>query len=136
MELLEGGLSEIVVVLKFGFEAISVLCILLGFITCLQLVLAQPKRLHTPPFIDIRLTLGSWLALGLEFQLGADILGTTLTPSFDKLGQLAVIAVIRTFLNFFLSKEIEAETVWKQRSEALNTQQEDILHGRGQHLPN
>ena len=109
MELLEGGLSEIVEVLKFCFEAISVLCILLGLIACLQLVLVRPRRLYIPPFIDIRLTLGSWLALGLEFQLGADILGTTITPSFDTLGQLAVIAVIRTFLNYFLSKEIEQE---------------------------
>lgn len=109
MELLEGGLSEIVTVLKFCFEAISVLCILLGLIACLQLVIGRPRRLYTPPFLDIRLTLGSWLALGLEFQLGADILGTTIAPSFDTLGQLAVITVIRTFLNYFLSKEIEQE---------------------------
>ena len=109
MELLEGGLSEIVAVLKLCFEAISVLCILLGLIACLQLVIGQPRRLYVPPFIDIRLTLGSWLALGLEFQLGADILGTTIAPSFEALGQLAVIALIRTFLNYFLSKEIEQE---------------------------
>ena len=109
MELLEGGLAEIVEVLKLGFEAISVLCILLGLVACLRLIIVQPRRLYTPPFIDIRLTLGSWLALGLEFQLGADILCTTIAPSFETLGQLAVIAIIRTFLNFFLSKEIEAE---------------------------
>ena len=115
MELFEGGLTEIVAVLKFGFEAVSVLCILLGFIACLRMVLAKPKRLYTPPFIDIRLTLGSWLALALEFQLGADILGTTIAPSFEALGQLAAIAVIRTFLNFFLSKEIEAEVLFKKR---------------------
>ncbi|NEQ52227.1 MAG: hypothetical protein F6K11_19150, partial [Leptolyngbya sp. SIO3F4] len=62
MELLEGGLAEVVEILKFGFEAISVLCILLGLIACLRLALVQPRRLYTPPFIDIRLTLGSWLA--------------------------------------------------------------------------
>lgn len=113
MELLEVGLSEAVEVLKFGFEAISVLCILLGLVACLKLVLMQPQRLYQPPFIDIRLTLGSWLALGLEFQLGADILGTTIAPSFDALIRLAAIAVIRTFLNFFLNKEIEAEVAIK-----------------------
>ena len=118
MELLENALMELVAVLKFGFEAISVLCILLGLIACLRLGLMHPRRLYTPPFIDVRLTLGSWLALGLEFQLGADILGTTIAPSLDALGRLAAIAVIRTFLNFFLSKEIEAETVWKQRAES------------------
>ena len=118
MELLEGGLVEVVGVLKFSFEAISVLCILLGLIACLRLVLAQPQRLYTPPFIDIRLTLGSWLALGLEFQLGADILGTTFAPSFDAVFRLAAIALIRTFLNYFLSKEIEAETKWQQRADS------------------
>lgn len=116
MELLEGSLVEVVEVLKFGFEAISVLCILLGLIACLRLVLLQPRRLYIPPFIDIRLTLGSWLALGLEFQLGADILGTTIAPSFDALFRLAAIAIIRTFLNFFLSKEIESEARWQQRA--------------------
>ncbi|ESA36527.1 membrane protein [Leptolyngbya sp. Heron Island J] len=109
MDLLASGLAAIVGILKLCFEAISVLCILLGLIACLQLVIRRPGRLYIPPFIDIRLTLGSWLALGLEFQLGADILGTTIAPSFDTLGQLAAIAVIRTFLNYFLSKEIEQE---------------------------
>ncbi|MFB6276355.1 MAG: DUF1622 domain-containing protein, partial [Halothece sp.] len=60
-------------------------------------------------FIQIRLTFGMWLALALEFQLGADILTTTMSPSLDALIQLAVIAVIRTFLNYFLNKELEGE---------------------------
>ncbi|MEM8614110.1 MAG: DUF1622 domain-containing protein [Cyanobacteria bacterium P01_H01_bin.105] len=125
MEFIEDGLIEIVAVLQFGFEAISVLCILLGLIACIRLVFRQPQRIYTPPFIDIRLTLGSWLALGLEFQLGADILGTTVAPSFDALGQLAVIAVIRTFLNYFLSKEIETEARLQQQtaSESLTSLQ-------------
>ncbi|MEM9265257.1 MAG: DUF1622 domain-containing protein [Cyanobacteria bacterium P01_F01_bin.13] len=116
MELFEGSLAVVVEVLKLSFEAISVLCILLGLVACLQMVLVQPQRLYTPPFINLRLTLGSWLALGLEFQLGADILGTTLAPSFDSLVRLAAIALIRTFLNYFLSKEIETETKLKNGS--------------------
>ena len=126
MEYIEAGLIEIVAALQFGFEAISVLCILLGLMACVRLVVLRPQRIYTPPFIDIRLTLGSWLALGLEFQLGADILGTTIAPSFEALGRLAVIAVIRTFLNYFLSKEIETETRWQQQtaSESLTLRQE------------
>jgi uncharacterized membrane protein len=49
------------------------------------------------------------LALALEFQLGADIVATTASPSEQNLIQLAVVAVIRTFLNVFLGREIEAE---------------------------
>lgn len=57
----------------------------------------------------MRLFLGRFLALGLEFQLAGDILRTAISPSFTQIGQLAAIAAIRTALNFFLSKEIERE---------------------------
>jgi len=59
------------------------------------------------------------LALALEFQLGADILGTTIAPSAEELVRLALIATIRTFLNFFLGKELEAELeLEKKRTES------------------
>src|SRR5215204_7768754 len=56
---------------------------------------------------DIRLHLGRYLALGLEFQLGADILSTAVSPTFEEVQLLAAIVVIRTVLNYFLSKELE-----------------------------
>ena len=58
---------------------------------------------------EIRLYLGRYLALGLEFQLGADILSTAVTPTFEDVQLLAAIVVIRTALNYFLSKELERE---------------------------
>jgi len=60
------------------------------------------------PDVDHR-TFASWLAMALEFQLGADIVSTTTSPSERNLLQLALVAVIRTFLNVFLAKEIESE---------------------------
>jgi len=59
--------------------------------------------------VDIRLGLGRWLALGLEFALAADILRTAVAPSWREIGQLAAIAVLRTALNFFLEREIARE---------------------------
>ena len=56
---------------------------------------------------DIRLRLGRWLALALEFLLAADILRTAVAPSWSEIGQLAAIATIRTALNFFLQLEID-----------------------------
>ena len=56
---------------------------------------------------DIRIELGRWLALALEFELAADILRTAVAPSWNEIGQLAAIIVLRTALNFFLRKEIE-----------------------------
>lgn len=54
----------------------------------------------------IRLNLGQWLTLALEFELAADILRTAVAPSWNDIGQLAAIIIIRTVLNFFLQKEI------------------------------
>jgi uncharacterized membrane protein len=60
-------------------------------------------------FNAIRLTLARYLALALEFQLGADILSTAIAPSWQEIGKLGAIAVIRTGLNFFLSREMKEE---------------------------
>jgi uncharacterized membrane protein len=60
-------------------------------------------------FTAIRLSLGRFLALGLEFQLAGDVLRTAIAPSFAEIGQLAAIAAIRTALNYFLAKEIREE---------------------------
>jgi uncharacterized membrane protein len=49
------------------------------------------------------------LAIALEFQLGADILSTAVAPSWDAIGKLGAIAVIRTALNYFLSREMQEE---------------------------
>jgi uncharacterized membrane protein len=57
---------------------------------------------------EIRLQLGRWLALSLEFELAADILRTAVAPTWNEIGQLAAIVVLRTVLNFFLQKEIDA----------------------------
>ena len=50
---------------------------------------------------------GVWLLLGLEFELAADIIGTVISPTWADIGELAAIAVIRTFLNYFLEKDVE-----------------------------
>jgi uncharacterized membrane protein len=55
----------------------------------------------------IRLRLGRWLALALEFELAADILRTAIAPTWSEVGLLAAIVVLRTVLNFFLQMEIE-----------------------------
>ena len=56
-----------------------------------------------------RLVLAKFLALALEFQLAADVLGTAVSPTWTQIGRLAAIAVIRTALNYFLAREIKRE---------------------------
>ncbi len=47
-----------------------------------------------------------WLVAGLTFQLAADLINTSFEPTWDELARLAIIAVIRTFLSFFLDREL------------------------------
>ena len=55
----------------------------------------------------IRLRLGRWLALALEFLVAADILRTAVAPSWTDIGQLAAIVVLRTVINYFLQRDID-----------------------------
>ena len=102
LESMESGLAVCVVILKFILEAISALCVGLGLLSTLRQAWVSRN------FTRIRLHFGSWLALALEFQLGADIVATTVAPSFEALGKLGLIALVRTFLNYFLQRELEA----------------------------
>jgi len=120
-ESLESGLSHIVRLGEFSLEAISVGCVILGLFVTLQKAFKLSYRRHTEfPFIQLRTSFGSWLALALEFQLGSDILATTIAPSIDALGQLALIAVIRTFLNYFLNKELETQFELQKKRQNIN----------------
>ena len=57
---------------------------------------------------QIWLRFATWILLGLEFALAADILRTAVAPTWDDISKLAVIATIRTMLNYFLAKDIMA----------------------------
>ena len=95
--------------LQLSLEAISVICVVIGLIKTL-IVLIQFKSGRTA-----RYCFGDWLATALEFQLAADILATTVDPDLDSLIKLAIIALIRTFLNYFLAKELEHKPELEQK---------------------
>ena len=59
---------------------------------------------------DLFVRFGVWLILGLQYALAADIVSTVIAPTWNDIGQLAAIALIRTFLNYFLERDLtEAE---------------------------
>jgi uncharacterized membrane protein len=72
-------------------------------------VAVTARRRSSDSFVPIRLDLGRFLALGLEFQLASDLLSTAVAPTFEEIGKLAAVAAIRTALNFFLAREIREE---------------------------
>jgi Protein of unknown function (DUF1622) len=64
-----------------------------------------PRRGWGRPEV-IRVQFGSSVAISLELLLGADVLATAVAPSWNDIGKLAAIAVLRTALNYFLEKEL------------------------------
>jgi uncharacterized membrane protein len=106
---LEEHIIQAIEGLKLFIETIGALTIGLGILLALYYFI----RALIPPQVEsynkIRLVLARYLALALEFQLGADILSTAIAPTWDQIGQLGAIAVIRTGLNYFLSLEMKAE---------------------------
>lgn len=57
---------------------------------------------------SIRIQFGSSLTVALELLLAADILATAIAPTWDDIGKLAAIAVLRTGLNYFLERELKS----------------------------
>ena len=95
--------------LKLGVEAIGAAVICFGVALAIFQFIRHFRDRQPDNFNRVRLTLGKYLALALEFQVGADILSTAIAPSWDQIGKLAAIAVVRTLLNYFLTKELEIE---------------------------
>ena len=105
----ETGVIDAVLWLKLGIETVGAAIIALGILSAGWLLVKALLKGQTADFTAIRLTLARYLALALEFQLGADILSTAIAPSWEQIGKLGAIAVIRTALNYFLSREMHEE---------------------------
>lgn len=87
-------------------DAIGAVVIGAGVIVAFATYLLSELRVRPVSYEEVRLKLGRFLALGLEFQLGSDILGTAVSPTYAEIGKLGAIAAIRTVLNFFLAQEL------------------------------
>jgi len=55
----------------------------------------------------IRIKLGSYLVLALEFFIASDIVRTIIIPTWQSLGMLGAIVIIRTILTHFLTKDLK-----------------------------
>ncbi len=95
--------------LKLLIETTGAIIIFIGVVLAFIEFVKVLSSAKPNGYTKIRLLLARYLALALEFQLGADILSTAISPSWDQIGKLGAIAVIRTALNFFLSREMEEE---------------------------
>lgn len=105
--LAEGLLLETAILFKIITESIALLILALAIIKAVQELVFRNRRVDREEKLgQVRLDLGVALCLSLEFLLAADIAATAVSPSWDSVGKLAAISAIRTFLNFFLEREV------------------------------
>lgn len=109
--------------LRLVLESLGAVWIAVGSTYATAELISAHLRRQTASFTSIRLTFSRYLSLALEFQLASDILSTAIAPGWVELGQLATTAVIRTALNYFLSREMREYTEKTQRAEASLTHQ-------------
>lgn len=95
--------------IALGVEASAALIIAYGAMQALYGMFrgVVEKRSQVDQRKEVWLNFGVWLLLGLEFELAADIVRSAISPTWTDIGQLAAIGVIRTFLNFFLEKDLD-----------------------------
>jgi uncharacterized membrane protein len=86
-----------------------------AFFGAMRIVFAGARGGHERR--QVWLTYAHWLVAGLTFQLASDIIETSIAPTWDDIGRLAAIAVVRTFLNYFLERDL-GETREREREPA------------------
>jgi uncharacterized membrane protein len=92
-----------------ALEAIAIVVIVTGTIEALRNI----ARIMRAPHLTgadrraVWLDFAGWLVAALTFQLAADIISTSFSPSWDEVGRLGAIAAIRSFLSYFLDREVE-----------------------------
>ncbi len=98
-----------------AIDAMALVIVVAGtietFVSSLRLMLGSDTG---PERRDLWLRYARWLVAGLTFQLAADIIETSISTGWDAIGRIAAIAVIRTFLNYFLERDL-AEVRLRQR---------------------
>ncbi|UXA19974.1 DUF1622 domain-containing protein [Mycobacterium sp. SMC-4] len=107
--LTESVLRDVIDLMVRFIEGCGAVVIMIGAVVAIAKFAVALVRRDIAAFSSVRLTLGRFLVLGLEFQLAADVLRTAISPSFEEIGKLAAIAAIRTLLNYFLNREIAQE---------------------------
>jgi uncharacterized membrane protein len=90
---------------------INVMALLIIAIGTVEMFLRCLRALFEPSTTgrelrDGYLRYARWLIAGLTFQLAADVITSGSAPTWDDIGRLAAIAAIRTFLNYFLERDI------------------------------
>ncbi len=106
--------------LRLIIESLGAVVIAAGVVVAVVGLIRHVAAGHGRTFTPIRLDFARYLMLALELQLAADILSTSIAPTWDRIGKLGAIAVIRTALNYFLAREIKQELATADQGSVLD----------------
>ena len=107
--------QEIVEAFGRGVDAAGVAAIVVGAIAAVLVAATHVLRREPNTYRRFRRFLGRSILLGLELLVAADIIRTVaVTPTFESVGVLAIIVLIRTFLSFSLELEITGRWPWQK----------------------
>jgi len=108
MDSIEHVFNEVSSALALIVEAGSVVTVFVGSVLAVYRIIEAvvQREVTIVRAKEVWTRYATWLILGLEFLLAADIIRTAIAPSWAQIGQLGAIALIRTFLSFFLSHDI------------------------------
>ena len=117
--------QEMIQVAGEYMDVAGVAVMVIGAIVSVPLALRgfQPRKLPAGAeplsvYRSYRQLLGRSILLGLELLVAADIIRTVaVTPTFESVGVLAIIVLIRTFLSFSLELEITGRWPWDKQPE-------------------
>jgi uncharacterized membrane protein len=87
-------------------DAFALLIIALGSVEAMVSVVRVAIQKDQSRAREVWLRYGRWLVAGLTFQLASDIVETSISTDWEGIARLGAIAVIRTFLNYFLERDI------------------------------
>lgn len=109
--------DSVLLYIKDFIAAIGVVVITFGAVRSVYQLFQMADRKKNVDANQIRLQFGNSVILGLEFMVGADIVGSLVQPDYYNLGLLAILVLIRTILSYFLNIELQALT--PQQRQAL-----------------
>lgn len=121
---MESLLHELARYVALAVETIAIVVIAFGSARALASicrVALSPSRQRELGSQVLTLEYGHWLIAGLTFQLAADVVNTSFSPTWSEVGRLAAVAAIRTFLSYFLDLEMERARRQMQEAPPLRT---------------
>jgi uncharacterized membrane protein len=117
MERAEQLISHSAEWIRLIIESFGVLVIAAGVLMTFVKLARAARTKREGIFTDVRLDLARYLVLALELQLAADVISTAIAPTWDDIGKLGAIVVIRTVLNYFLMREMQQEEAASRRQD-------------------